>query len=100
MSRAYKGLSISKKKICKNDTQLGVGLDSSKLHSMAIRDRIRLFQSIQKSNNQIIDYFIREQQLEESRAFIEEPETPLDSDEDREEGVELDEQQTQLNPDE
>lgn len=100
MSRAYKGLSISKKKISKNDVQLGVGLDSSKLHTMAIRDRIRLFQSIQKSNNQIIDYFIREQQLEESKSFIEVPETPSDSDEDREEGVELDEQQTQLNPEE
>lgn len=100
MSKAYKGLTKSKKSICKNDVELGVSHDSSKLHSMAIRDRIRLFQSIQKSNNQIIDYFIKEQQIEEQKLFIQEPETPNDSDEDHEEGAELDEPQTQLNPEE
>jgi len=98
MSKAYKGL--SKKKICKNDTQLGLHVDTSKLHSMAIRDRIRLFQSIQKSNNQIIDYFIKEQQIEEAKSFIEAPETPSDSDEDREDLAESDELGTQPNPEE
>jgi len=96
-SRAYKGLILpSKKVICKNDIELGQ-TQQTKLMSMVAKDRIRLFQSIQKSNNQIIDYFIKEHDLEEKR-FIEAPETPNDSESDHEEETEFDGTGTQPNP--
>jgi len=95
-SRAYKGLVSPKKVICKNDIELGV-TQQNKLMSMVAKDRIRLFQSIQKSNNQIIDYFMKEQELEEKR-FIEVPESPIDSDSDHEEDAEFDGTGTQPNP--